>query len=230
MRSDMDKVIIERPRKGPRVKPRRGNRPHVAEWTGDDDCYAGRYHPKPRTTRWSSDLLSPLRRWLSSQVGRPWDKVWSEICSNADLRTTSGRHLREHVAYEVSIGNLRYDEPSRTMLEFVPWRGYIPVQGLYVHPRHGLLCLQPRRDDPRYLRQPDPREAAADTLEIGPQHFHLKRAGIWYEAQTHILPANANSGVPFDFYWRFEAHVISLKRELNTKALRKAGLKNDNDA
>lgn len=40
-----------------------------------------------------SDKLGPARRWLRSQVGRPWNKVTSDLLQRFDVRTTAGRHI-----------------------------------------------------------------------------------------------------------------------------------------
>jgi hypothetical protein len=48
------------------------------------------------------DKLGPARRWLRSQVGRPWDKVRSELFARFDTRTTAGRHIVfDHLLEEV---------------------------------------------------------------------------------------------------------------------------------
>jgi hypothetical protein len=39
------------------------------------------------------DKLGPARRWLRSQVGRPWNKVRGELLQRFDTRTTAGRHI-----------------------------------------------------------------------------------------------------------------------------------------
>jgi hypothetical protein len=60
--------------------------------------------PEPRLSvdcLYHFDRLSPLRRWLRSNVGRPWAKVYSELCQRYDARTVKGWHLRDHVRSEV---------------------------------------------------------------------------------------------------------------------------------
>jgi len=39
------------------------------------------------------DKLGPTRRWLRSQLGRPWDLVRGELFARFDTRTTPGRHI-----------------------------------------------------------------------------------------------------------------------------------------
>ena len=51
-----------------------------------------------------ADKLGAPRRWLASQVGRPWDKVHAEIFARFDPRTLAGRHIIfDHLLQEVSV-------------------------------------------------------------------------------------------------------------------------------
>lgn len=66
----------------------------------DDDAY---FEPRRVVSRDFHDKLNPGWRWLCSQVGRPWDKVRSELFARFDTRTTAGRHiLFDHLLAEVS--------------------------------------------------------------------------------------------------------------------------------
>ena len=63
------------------------------------------FEPRQPVGRAFRDKLSPARRWLNSQVGRPWDKVKSELFARFDARTTAGRHvLFDHLLREVCDG------------------------------------------------------------------------------------------------------------------------------
>jgi len=49
-----------------------------------------------------ADKLGPAKRWLASQVGRPWNKARSELFARFDIRTTPGRHIVfDHLLPEV---------------------------------------------------------------------------------------------------------------------------------
>ena len=100
MRDDMHRVIITRPRilngasrKG-RPKPieeqplRRGMR---------------RDHSEKGSDKSLNDYLSPLRRYLAKQVGRPWDKIYSEIASKFGTRGPIHYHLRMHIFDFVAV-------------------------------------------------------------------------------------------------------------------------------
>jgi hypothetical protein len=51
------------------------------------------YAKRENVGRDFDDKLRPAERWLGSQVGRPWNKVRSELFARFDLRTTAGRHI-----------------------------------------------------------------------------------------------------------------------------------------
>jgi len=51
--------------------------------------------------RWSGNLYRTLRRYLTANVGQPWAKIYSHICSVADSRSNLGRELRHAVDNEV---------------------------------------------------------------------------------------------------------------------------------
>ena len=80
MRSDMAKVLVERPRGGYRCAGKGYlkdlQRTPIEEMRSREGIKA-----RARGNRkWFNDHLGPLRRFLLSNVGRPWDVVYSEIC------------------------------------------------------------------------------------------------------------------------------------------------------
>jgi hypothetical protein len=55
----------------------------------EDVVFEGRPGVRPQFR----DKLSPAKRWLGSQVGRPWNLVRGELLRRFDTRTTPGRHI-----------------------------------------------------------------------------------------------------------------------------------------
>lgn len=225
MRSDMHEVLIERPRRGLRLKTSRGKKPNAREWTGSEDDYAHSYRPRQRRTKHFDDLLSPLRRWLRQQAGRPWDKVWSELCSGIDARSVVGQHLLQHVRGEVAV-DCAYDPVRRRVVTKEYRRGHDLIDGLYVDPRHGLLCW--RQPPPRPRRQPwFCMDLPADTQQIAEDRFCIKRNGIWFEAEVALLSDTGNRHVQPDIHWFTGRYTLVRKRQLSSRELRDNGLKND---
>lgn len=224
MRSDMHEVLIERPRGGLRLKTSRGNKPSAREWTGSEDDYAHSYRPRQHRTKHFDDLLSPLKRWLRRQVGRPWNKVWSELCSGIDTRSVVGQHLLQHVRGEVAV-DCAYDPVRRRVVTKEHRRGHDLIDGLYVDPRHGLLCWKqpvPRRRELIVLG-----EVSSDTRQVAPDRFQLKRNGIWFEAEVTQLPYAPHYRVEPHIRWYNGCYTIVQKRQLNSRELREHGLTND---
>ena len=105
MRADMAKVIVERPRKkgcawhkpkGYQRRLRRYGEDGPPAREGIKACWQGR-------TKYLNEHLGPLRRYLDKQVGRPWDKVFSEICAHIDRGSAVQDHVRDHVEDYVTV-------------------------------------------------------------------------------------------------------------------------------
>ena len=78
------------------------------------------YPARSEVWRQFNDKLGPAKRWLDTQVGRPWNKARSELFARFDIRTTPGRHIVfDHLLPEV---------------EGLPWR-----RPRYVIDRFGML-------------------------------------------------------------------------------------------
>lgn len=99
MRSDMRDVLISRPRwcGGPR---RKGRRRPLEELPMREPM-------DRRGTKAFRDLLGPLKRFLASRVGRPWDSVWSELCDHLDRRGLLQRHVFLHLEHMVAVHVVR---------------------------------------------------------------------------------------------------------------------------
>ena len=104
MRSDMSKVVIERPRGGhSNESVKTGLR--IRNYDQNDE-----YEDLPKREKYSmgrqkgriprkyfSDFLNPLERYFRSNVGRPWDKIYSEMREHLDFRSTMMQHVFQHV-------------------------------------------------------------------------------------------------------------------------------------
>ena len=87
MRRDMAKVVTEAPRGGHANPSKKwGRRLHRDELDADDHgpCRApiARRHQYGWRVKEFSDVISPLRRYLRKQVGRPWSRVWRWRCTS----------------------------------------------------------------------------------------------------------------------------------------------------
>ncbi len=73
-----------------------------------------------------ADSLSVAERFLQARAGRPWDDVYSELCSKYDRNTTKGRHL-------IDLHIIRMVERPKW-----PWVPFPPRSGAWVD-EHGIL-------------------------------------------------------------------------------------------
>ena len=146
MRTDMSKVVTEAPRYGHSNPSKKwGRRLSKDEYDADDHGPTRAPIAARRQYGWNakefSDVIGPLRRYLRKQVGRPWDKVWSEISRTLDTRSLTGRHIMNHVRWEVERGAFLGDNGR---LYRTGRYGAESVTGLYVHPVTGIVGYKPR--------------------------------------------------------------------------------------
>src|SRR5439155_15041135 len=147
MRSDMHKVVVERPRwnPGPGKHGRRAN-------LSDEllPKFEGIKRPHARR-KGLTDLLGPLKRWLRSQVGRPWNDVYSEACAVIKPDSVIRAHIKTHLLEFVHRHTFLKD--NEVWCFAGRWRhGEVPVGSVvsnwtpfYIHPETGLLCELPAR-------------------------------------------------------------------------------------
>ena len=132
-RSDMYKIVVERPRRSKDLKARALRFRNSLDGPSHLGMRVGYGY------RELNENLAPLRRYLHSQVGRPWDRVFGEICSRIDRRNPVQRHIHQHIdqfiATRVQIRAGKLIECGKFGL-----RRLGGSSELYVNPRTGLIC------------------------------------------------------------------------------------------
>ncbi|MBY0456076.1 MAG: hypothetical protein K2V38_01930, partial [Gemmataceae bacterium] len=115
MREDMAKVLVERPRLGRRRAeswPGKGYRKQLRK------CWQAGVEPPARegmkstygyNTKHFNEHLGPLRRFLDANVGRPWDKVYSEICQQVERGNVVQNHILTHLFDYVVVHTVLID-------------------------------------------------------------------------------------------------------------------------
>lgn len=180
MRADMSHVIVERPRRGGL------NRPGRALPFDDLPRQEGMRRAHYIAGNWKelNENLAPLRRYLDRQVGRPWDKVHSEIAAHLRADNTVQQHVRDHLRDFVAVNPRRYMGWHANPVSGL-WR-----QPLYVDEKDGILKRtdrlpeekarsRARRNPPR---QPVDRVALADDREL------RRIDDVWYELRLAPMP------------------------------------------
>jgi hypothetical protein len=175
----------------------------------------------------------PFDRLLASRLGRRWDDVFSEFCSEFDSRSLPGhsflRDLRWHVATNCWVG-----AETGTIYRVDRWGGDAPVNDeFYVHPFTGILSWA----DP-IIREKAERPVEKIDLKDGKSLEKID--GIWYflhnyniehEGLTNLRPSYVRpkdvvlvDGVE-QYIVKWTEHV-NIKRQLSKKELRTHGLAN----
>ena len=197
MRKDMSKVIVERPRVG---RAAAGLRPGRTRALTDDDGEPikakGAREPKGREpkTKHFNETLNPLKRYLASSVGRPWNKVYSEISEHLKPTSTVQQHVRDHLQDFVAIKTRMKAGKVMVASRFGGERALEDDHSLYyVHPRTGLL----RRNE-HYQRLGAKWRAARLKAEAelakrmrvvdAKTQLHLLK-GVWWEVKLARIPA-----------------------------------------
>jgi hypothetical protein len=212
MRPDMPKIAVERPRFGHADRYPRGSL--KSDYGPDLED-----HPRREAMSWRrygtkgfSDNLAPLYRFLRANVGRPWDRIWSEMCAHISFDNPVQKHVLGHVfgvveahvqlrdgdVYAISRGfGARPDAPLRG-------RGRWPA--LYVCPKTGLL-----RQAKHVSRRAAPKAPDPNIVVINPGQERLRRVlGIWYREEL----GHTETGEV----------IVRTKRQLGARELQRLGL------
>ncbi len=186
MREDMFKVIVERPRR---------HKYRDAEAARRRDAIEGPQHLGMRAGygyRSLNENLNPLQRYLRSQVGRPWNKVYSEIAQNIDRRSTVQQHIYQHIDDFIAI-HVELRESGRLVdLTHHLYSDGNVTQELYVDPRTGLIRVNKnyRSWRRRWKEREQSKQAEIDSRRrvLDAETQLLQLAGEWFEVKVAPLP------------------------------------------
>jgi hypothetical protein len=210
MRSDMAKIVTERPRSHSRIYSykdirRKNNRCHDNDM-GNFPSHQSMRIPYGWDVKNFSDLLGPIVGYLIHQCGKKWDDVYSDICEHLKPSCHTQQHILDHIKNYVNT-NLKVDEfgniydpkypPASYMRQFdgsykktpKDHNPFIIVDDFYVDPRDGILRKPNKKS--RHGRAAFIQEKFRQIFRyIGPEKELYKIRGIWYWAvfETVRLP------------------------------------------
>lgn len=226
MRSDMAKVIVERPRRGLRQKLAKGYKKAwqklpQEDWPIRESIYAYKGH-----TKFFNEHLGPLRRFLHKQVGRPWDKVFAEICQHVRVDSAVQSHVRDHVFDFVEIHVIEIDgTPCHGSGRLIghPLETNGRWMQFFVCPRTGLL----RKTKARFKRPPKPQP---EKRAIDEMHEYRLMDGIWYLLEYKPVTAESigardlvsGERIQHPLGWRNgQKYYAARRRQLNTQEIKR---------
>lgn len=134
---------------------------------------------------------SAVRRWLRSQVGRPWDSVYRALCANYDRRKFINRVLLDFVVDQLET-RIFFDTDGTAMTSS-RWGGHA-AYGLYVHPETGVLCdshpsgLPKSRYSPSVTARNRKEELALSRRVLSPTVQLHKLNGLWFQVTLAEVP------------------------------------------
>ena len=212
MRQDFNKQLTERERIGHGAKYHevRGGKlnSHFDEDAkgGKESIHAGRRRAVKVNRKSFNENLNPLRSFIHRNVGRPWNKVFSELNQVFDRRKVVNNHIFEHLLDYVetqaklidgrvcvlnSYRNYRpYDPVTRTYGEVEEGyydKRWTPIKEdsceWYVHPVDGLLKANKNKIGKKARREKQAKAREAAALKVSrvvdaDNHLYLED-GIW---------------------------------------------------
>lgn len=190
MRKDLYKVIVERPRAW------KGGYERAARLRDDHDGPARLGMRAGYAGVELNENLAPLRRYLLSQVGRPWDKVFSEICTGIDRRNTVQQHIHQHIEDFIAT---RVRIQGEALVDLTSWHRFPKVAGirqqLFVDPRTGLIRINKKFGDWRSFRGSYAEREARAQAEVDARRrvrdertLLLRLNELWFEVKLAELP------------------------------------------
>jgi hypothetical protein len=154
---------------------------------------------------------APLRRFLRSQVGRPWDKVYAEICAysrrgSRDIREVARDLVEKAVVVEDGVVR-RADGQGRRFAEATLWPGT-----LYVCPRSGILRVTKEQK-----QQPKKERPTPAAVKVGHERECRYLDGGWHLVEVRRVPDEPRAGPGFAREWHEEVTVL---RRLSRRELK----------
>ncbi|RDZ26310.1 hypothetical protein DX914_18790 [Lysobacter silvisoli] len=190
----MYKVIVERPRRGGGYNAER--QPPIDP---EDQPQHESLKLRHRSRKWLNENLRPLERYLHAQAGRPWDRVYSELCARIDRRNTVQQHIHQHLEQFVVIRPVVFDNRLHYQLG---WGVLRPLNDpwapkLYVDPDSGLLldnraACEAKREFRRRRSQERAARPSPDVRNLDELRQLRRIDGIWYEIGLAPLPARVS--------------------------------------
>lgn len=248
MRQDMFKVIVERPRRGVGYYRNLPNQYRAAKHFQLDEDYdvtdefSGRriHSMRPKNDYKSlNENLRPLRRFLYSKVGQPWNDVFSEICAELDTNSTVKKHVRDHLEDFVEMNTyIREDGEACYRSRYVFFRGHDHdnieliryVSGLYVCPRTGILRNAEKdfpganwyKEQPDYIKQQEEKLKQELNRRVINDNLRFERIdNVWFRFERSTCPLRLWNSETNSYY----DHPTSLGVQENRKTASKKDIR-----
>lgn len=136
MKADFFHILLERSRNGG-THNRKGRH---ASWKDAPKKASMKSDKSDRKSL--NENLKPLERYLESQVGRSWNKIYSEIRRNLNANSAVQLHVLQHIPDYVNLHCI-YNKEDKKYYSKPKYGSYGEVRGLYVD-NNGILRKAPK--------------------------------------------------------------------------------------
>ncbi len=206
MKSDMHKIISEKGKVGGddgyHQRHRSNIKQMIHEEQFDDIPLTESIKPKidwddlkSRNTN-----LNPLKRLLDKNIGRSWNKIYSEICKKINSNSTMQNNLLQHLDYMVEL-NAEYVDGIPKTCSFDHSRYELYDDHFYVCPTTKCLKKHKRKKKSNGLKEPEKYLLSKCGKT---EHTLEKEDGIWYYCRRGFI----------DGHYGLEIHNQLSKKDL----------------
>ncbi len=202
MRADMGKVLVERPRLKRRSGDSRPGKGYQRELQrslaaeASPPSHERLKHRYGHSRKFFNENLAPLRRFLESNVGRPWNKVYAEICKHVDRGNVVQKHILTHLFdYVVTQVVLIDGKPCRVRQGRGGYESLCTShnrQQWFVCPKSGLL----RRS--RYVRRTSKQPQPPRRVVLNKTKMCLFLNGQWELVTVAPMPGPPQNPCGYD--------------------------------
>lgn len=187
MRTDMAKVIVERPRKGG-YNSRKGRLDNID--LEDLPLKEGIKRPHIGNEKELNENLKPLERFLMKNCNRPWDKVFAEISENIRLTNTVQRHVLQHLDWMIEKNAFVGKDGKAWFHNSLGWGGGTaesPIKDslreFYVCPKSKLLRFNKESRSWNSWNRKDRKKTNPNHHKVSADEQFVKLDGIWYAVE-----------------------------------------------
>ena len=191
MRKDMNKVIVERPRRGHKNKYKDFRHDKCFLVKEDNHLFRESMKIRYKTHYWDKEFnenLNPLWRWIEKQIGRNYNDVYSEVKKTFDCTKTINDHILIHLKQHITTCVVYHEDGSvhHGELKYTRWNknSELNYGDIYVA-KDGTLQKYVFSDKPKTKKQRQAERTLASMkicfIHDGKWMFK-KINGIWYYA------------------------------------------------
>lgn len=185
----MDKVIVERPRYGSRLPSRKkGYRKYIQSIPIEDlprnEPMLGRWKGREK---WLNEHLGPMKRFLRSNVGRPWNHIYRDLCEHVSFANAVQSHVLDHI---FDFVHQHVEVKDRFTVHSHRWYGWTRLRPdeMYICQSSGILKVVRRKSQCGQL---------PDQYRVNELTRMIRRDANWWEVR---LVKFEDDSMPSDFW------------------------------